>query len=94
MKEELSEALHLYAIRLLRLPITYKIDSILAYHLAFVTARVQGGQDDPITWRADDQSCIDFLVRKGTPAGNSKPNSGGPGPNRPADLSINEATRG
>ncbi|KAF6225056.1 hypothetical protein HO133_010251 [Letharia lupina] len=42
VKEGLNEALHAYAIRLLRLPITYRFNSILAYHLAFVTARIQG----------------------------------------------------
>lgn len=38
IKEELNEALHTYAIRLLRLPMTYRFESILAYYLAFVTA--------------------------------------------------------
>ncbi|KAF6227512.1 hypothetical protein HO173_012252 [Letharia columbiana] len=83
VKEDLNEALHAYAIRLLRLPLTYKFDSILAYHLAFVTARIQGGQDDPKAWEADDQSCRDLLVPRGTYAGNSKPNAGAPGPNKP-----------
>lgn len=93
IKEELSEALHLYAIRLLRLSLTYKFDSILAYHLAFMTARIQGGQDDPKAWEADDQSCRDLLVPKGTPAGNNKPNSGGAGPNRPAAAGVTGTCR-
>lgn len=84
LKEALSEALQLYTIRILQLPIHFRFDSIRDYHLSFVTARIQGGQDVAKDWLSEDQGCYNLLVRKGTPADGYKPNSGRTGPNKPA----------
>jgi hypothetical protein len=89
LKEALSEALQLYTIRLLQLPIHFRFDSIRDYHLSFVTARIQGGQDRANDWLSEDQSCYNLLVRKGNPADGYKSNSGRSGPNKPA-AAIND----
>lgn len=72
VKDQLYFALGKTYIRLAcyGLPITYKFDSILAYHLAFVTARIQSGQDSIPRrgrWLAIRAASIFWLVRKGTP---------------------------
>lgn len=61
---QLQEALSDYRVRLIDLSVYYTFDSIREYHYAFMYARILNGQDDPISWTAEDESCRNVLIRK------------------------------